>query len=73
LVTAALPIRIIDARVRRLGHCTANSSRLSAVGNVRTESLRAFSAAGMTKIVGKILDAGDPDLESSDRRRSFPL
>jgi hypothetical protein len=31
------------------------------------------SAAGMTKIVGKILDAGDPDLESSDRRRSFPL
>ena len=28
---------------------------LSALGNVRTETLRAFSAADMTKIVGKML------------------
>ena len=28
---------------------------LGALGNVRTESLRAFSAAEMTKIVGKML------------------
>jgi uncharacterized protein with GYD domain len=28
---------------------------LSALGNVRTESLRAFSAADMTTIVGKML------------------
>jgi uncharacterized protein with GYD domain len=31
------------------------SLSLSALGNVRTESLRAFSAAEMTKIVGKML------------------
>jgi len=60
-------------RVRRLGHCIAKSSRLSTLGNVRTASLRACSAAGLTMIVGKILDAGDLDLESSGRRRSFPL
>jgi uncharacterized protein with GYD domain len=28
---------------------------LGALGNVRTETLRAFSAAEMTKIVGKML------------------
>ncbi len=28
---------------------------LGALGNVRTESLRAFSAADMTKVVGKML------------------
>ena len=33
----------------------ALSLSLSALGNVRTESLRAFSAAEMTKIVGKML------------------
>jgi len=31
------------------------SLSLSALGNVRTETLRAFSAADMTKIVGKML------------------
>lgn len=31
------------------------SLNLSALGNVRTETLRAFSAADMTKIVGKML------------------
>lgn len=31
------------------------SLSLSALGNVRTEMLRAFSAADMTKIVGKML------------------
>lgn len=31
------------------------SLSLGALGNVRTESLRAFSAADMTKIVGKML------------------
>jgi uncharacterized protein with GYD domain len=31
------------------------SLSLSALGNVRTETLRAFSAAEMTKIVGKML------------------
>ena len=34
---------------------TALSLNLSALGNVRTESLRAFSAADMTTIVGKML------------------
>ncbi|MEW6642125.1 MAG: GYD domain-containing protein [Pseudomonadota bacterium] len=34
---------------------TALSLSLSALGNVRTESLRAFSAADMTTIVGKML------------------
>jgi uncharacterized protein with GYD domain len=34
---------------------TALSLTLSALGNVRTESLRAFSAADMTTIVGKML------------------
>ena len=34
---------------------TALSLSLSALGNVRTESLRAFSAAEMTTIVGKML------------------
>ena len=33
----------------------ALSLSLSALGNVRTESLRAFSAADMTTIVGKML------------------
>jgi len=33
----------------------ALSLSLSALGNVRTESLRAFSAADMTKIVGTML------------------
>jgi uncharacterized protein with GYD domain len=28
---------------------------LGALGNVRTESMRAYSAADMTKIVGKML------------------
>ncbi|TCU65067.1 uncharacterized protein with GYD domain [Bradyrhizobium sp. R2.2-H] len=31
------------------------SLSISALGNVRTETLRAFSAADMTKIVGKML------------------
>ncbi|MDH2348093.1 GYD domain-containing protein [Bradyrhizobium sp. SSUT18] len=31
------------------------SLSLSALGNVRTETLRAFSAADMTKIVGKMI------------------
>jgi len=31
------------------------SLSLGALGNVRTESLRAFSAADMTKVVGKML------------------
>ena len=31
------------------------SLSLSALGNVRTETLRAFSAADLTKIVGKML------------------
>lgn len=31
------------------------SLSLSALGNVRTETLRAFSAADMTNIVGKML------------------
>lgn len=31
------------------------SLSLGALGNIRTESLRAFSAAEMTKIVGKVL------------------
>ena len=31
------------------------SLSLGALGNVRTETLRAFSAADMTKIVGKML------------------
>ncbi|KYK44060.1 GYD family protein [Bradyrhizobium liaoningense] len=31
------------------------SLSVSALGNVRTETLRAFSAADMTKIVGKML------------------
>jgi uncharacterized protein with GYD domain len=34
---------------------TALNLSLSALGNVRTESLRAFSAADMTSIVGKML------------------
>ena len=34
---------------------TALSLTLSTLGNVRTESLRAFSAADMTTIVGKML------------------
>ena len=34
---------------------TALNLNLSALGNVRTESLRAFSAAEMTTIVGKML------------------
>jgi uncharacterized protein with GYD domain len=34
---------------------TALSLSLSALGNVRTESLRAFSAADMATIVGKML------------------
>lgn len=34
---------------------TSLSLSLSALGNVRTETLRAFSAADMTKIVGKML------------------
>src|ERR1700730_6603248 len=34
---------------------TALNLNLSALGNVRTESLRAFSAADMTKIVGKMI------------------
>lgn len=34
---------------------TALNLNLGALGNVRTESLRAFSAADMTKIVGKML------------------
>jgi uncharacterized protein with GYD domain len=34
---------------------TALSLSLGALGNVRTESLRAFSAADMTTIVGKML------------------
>jgi uncharacterized protein with GYD domain len=34
---------------------TALSLNLAALGNVRTESLRAFSAADMTNIVGKML------------------
>jgi uncharacterized protein with GYD domain len=34
---------------------TALCLTLSALGNVRTESLRAFSAADMTTIVGKML------------------
>jgi uncharacterized protein with GYD domain len=34
---------------------TALSLSLGALGNVRTESLRAFSAAEMTTIVGKML------------------
>jgi uncharacterized protein with GYD domain len=33
----------------------ALSLSLGAMGNVRTESLRAFSAADMTEIVGKML------------------
>ena len=33
----------------------ALSPSISALGNVRTESLRAFSAADMTKVVGKML------------------
>src|SRR6266403_5468973 len=31
------------------------SLSLGALGNIRTESLRAFSAADMTKIVGKVV------------------
>jgi uncharacterized protein with GYD domain len=31
------------------------SLSLSALGNVRTETLRAFSAAEMTKVIGKML------------------
>jgi uncharacterized protein with GYD domain len=31
------------------------SLSLCALGNVRTETLRAFSAADMTKIIGKML------------------
>lgn len=38
----------------RLPRCRSAFS-LSALGNVRTETLRAFSAADMTKIVGKML------------------
>jgi uncharacterized protein with GYD domain len=34
---------------------TALSLSLSALGNIRTESLRAFSAADMATIVGKML------------------
>jgi uncharacterized protein with GYD domain len=34
---------------------TALNLSLSALGNIRTESLRAFSAAEMTKIVAKML------------------
>jgi uncharacterized protein with GYD domain len=34
---------------------TALNLNLSALGNVRTESLRAFSVADMTTIVGKML------------------
>jgi uncharacterized protein with GYD domain len=34
---------------------TALNLSLSALGNVRTESLRAFSTADMTSIVGKML------------------
>ena len=34
---------------------TALNLNLSALGNVRTELLRAFSAAEMTKIVGKMI------------------
>jgi uncharacterized protein with GYD domain len=34
---------------------TALNLNLSALGNVRTESLRAFSAADMAKIVGKMI------------------
>src|ERR1700722_3949717 len=34
---------------------TALNLNLSALGNIRTESLRAFSAADMTPIVGKML------------------
>jgi len=34
---------------------TALNLSLSALGNIRTESLRAFSAADMMKIVGKML------------------
>ena len=34
---------------------TALSLSISALGNVRTESLRAFSAADMAKIVGKMV------------------
>jgi uncharacterized protein with GYD domain len=34
---------------------TALNLNLSALGNVRTESLRAFSAAEVTKIVGKMI------------------
>jgi uncharacterized protein with GYD domain len=34
---------------------TALNLSLSALGNIRTESLRAFSAEEMTKIVGKMI------------------
>ena len=34
---------------------TALNLSLSALGNIRTESLRAFSAAEMTKVVAKML------------------
>jgi uncharacterized protein with GYD domain len=34
---------------------TALNLSLSALGNIRTESLRAFSAQEMTKIVGKMI------------------
>ena len=34
---------------------TALNLNLSVLGNVRTESLRAFSAADMTTIVGKMI------------------
>jgi len=49
MVTYVVLAKFTDQGIRSL------SLSLSALGNVRTETLRAFSAAEMTQVLGKML------------------